>query len=71
MDREGFTQKFLFAIIDKMLFRWFALVAIMVAVTENEGANILGLFTVPSKSHSILAYELFKELVKAGHQVMK
>lgn len=43
----------------------------MVAVTENEGANILGLFTVPSKSHSILAYELFKELVKAGHQVMK
>lgn len=36
---------------------------------QSESAKILGIFTVPSKSHAILAYELFKELVKAGHDV--
>lgn len=47
------------------------MLAILLAVRENEGAKILGIFTVPSKSHSILGYELFKELVKAGHQVRR
>lgn len=32
-------------------------------------ARILGVFTVPSKSHTILVYELFKELVASGHEV--
>ena len=35
----------------------------------NESARILAIFTVPSRSHSILAFELFKELVKSGHEV--
>lgn len=35
----------------------------------NESAKILAIFTVPSRSHSILAFELFRELVKSGHEV--
>jgi hypothetical protein len=32
-------------------------------------AKILAIFTVPSKSHSILGYELFKALAAEGHEV--
>ncbi|KAG5671714.1 hypothetical protein PVAND_001894 [Polypedilum vanderplanki] len=32
--------------------------------------KILAIFTIPSKSHSILGYELFKELVASGHEVV-
>lgn len=41
------------------------------AFHELQAARILGIFTVPSKSHSILGHELFKDLVKSGHEVMK
>ena len=33
-------------------------------------ANILAIFTVPSRSHSILGFELFKELARSGHEVI-
>jgi hypothetical protein len=48
----------------------FSLLVLLCGTQNNEGAKILGIFTVPSRSHSILAYELFKELVKSGHEVM-
>lgn len=40
-----------------------------ISLNNVESAKILGIFTVPSKSHTILAYELFKELAKSGHEV--
>ena len=59
-----------------MKFRNISLVAILfillfVGDKKVESARILGIFNVPSKSHSILGYELFKELVRRGHEVTK
>lgn len=54
-----------------MQLSWVVVVVMLFVANGNEGANILGIFTVPSKSHSILGYELFKELAKSGHQVIE
>lgn len=35
----------------------------------TNGANILGLFTYPSKSHHLLGHSLLKALVHRGHNV--
>lgn len=47
------------------------IILLLLAFHELQAARILGIFTVPSKSHSILGHELFKDLVKSGHEVMK
>ena len=49
---------------------WFAILALFISIQSTESAKILGIFTVPSKSHSILGYELFKDLAKSGHEVI-
>lgn len=45
------------------------LVFVFFGFSYVESARILAIFTIPSKSHTILVYELFKELVKSGHEV--
>lgn len=45
------------------------LLPLLLTLQQLDCAKILGIFTVPSKSHAILAYELFKELAKSGHEV--
>ena len=35
----------------------------------TNGANVLGLFNFPSKSHHLLGYSLLRELVHRGHNV--
>lgn len=52
-----------------MRFTWVLSLAFFTVIQMSESEKILGIFTVPSKSHSILAFELFKELVKSGHEV--
>lgn len=47
----------------------FAILSILTLSQQCYSARILAVFTVPSKSHSILAYELFKELANSGHEV--
>jgi hypothetical protein len=49
--------------------RILAILSLIAILQWSNGAKILGVFTVPSKSHCILVYELFIELAKSGHEV--
>lgn len=45
------------------------LITLFVVAYSVEAANILGVFPMPSPSHSVLGNALFKALAKKGHQV--
>lgn len=45
------------------------LVTIANILCFGNGANILGIFHIPSQSHHILGSALLKELAKKGHHV--
>lgn len=47
----------------------FTALVFLLSFYSSESARILGIFTVPSKSHTILLYELFSELSRDGHEV--
>jgi glucuronosyltransferase len=38
-------------------------------ICATDGANILGIFPMPAKSHMIVHTALMKELARKGHQV--
>jgi len=45
------------------------LITLMSCLRATDGANILGIFPMPSKSHMAVHSVLMKELARRGHQV--
>lgn len=45
------------------------LTTLLTFACSGDGANILGIFPLPSPSHHILGSALLKELAKRGHHV--
>lgn len=53
----------------KMKYWKFIITLIIGGATVISGANILGLFPLPSKSHFVMFERLCKKLAEAGHNV--
>lgn len=49
--------------------KFFCLLVILIFISFINAAKILGLYPLPSKSHSILGQALFTELARRGHDV--
>jgi len=52
-----------------LLLKMHFLIIFITCLCNTDGANILGIFPMPSKSHMMVHSALMKELVRRGHHV--